>query len=82
MVAQKCLGAKTNSPRKFALVSCIELPKRTQNKLDFGLILLEITYQFVLRFRLKYIGALTQQQRLGQWCEFRAGLFLWLANSR
>ncbi len=39
MVAQRCLGAKTNSPRKFALVSCFELPKLTQNELRFGLIL-------------------------------------------
>ncbi len=38
MVAQRCLGAKTNSPRKFALVSCIELPKRTQIERCFGLI--------------------------------------------
>ncbi len=58
MVAQRCLGAKTNFPRKFALVSCFELPKRTQYELHFGLILFEITsYQFVLRFCLKYIGA-------------------------
>ncbi len=58
MVAQRCLRAKTNSPRNFALVSCFELPKRTQNELCFGLILFEMTsYQFVLRFNLKYIGA-------------------------
>ncbi len=42
----------------FALVSCFKLPKQTQNELSFGLILIEITsYQFVLRFHLKYIGA-------------------------
>ncbi len=29
MVAQRCLGAKTNSLRMFALVSCFELPQRT-----------------------------------------------------
>ncbi len=58
MVAQRCLGVKTNSPRKFALVSCFELLKQTQNELRFGLILFEMTsYQFVLRFCLKYIGA-------------------------
>ncbi len=42
MVAQKCLGTKMNSLRKFALVSCFELPKQTQNKLCFGLILNDI----------------------------------------
>ncbi len=42
MVAQRCLGAKTNSPRKFAFVSCSELPKQTQNKLNLGLILFEV----------------------------------------
>ncbi len=58
MVAQRCLEVKTNSPRKFALVSCFKLPKRTQNELRFGLILFEMTsYQFALRFRLKYIEA-------------------------
>ncbi len=35
MVAQRCLGAKTNSPRKFTLVSCFELPKRTWFRPDF-----------------------------------------------
>ncbi len=60
MEAQRCLGAKTNSPRKFALVSCFEVPKQTQNELHFGLILFKMTsYQFVLWFRLKYIRALT-----------------------
>ncbi len=35
MVAQRCLGAKTNSPRMFTLVSCIELPKQTSFRPDF-----------------------------------------------
>ncbi len=60
MVAQRCLRAKMNSPRRFALVSCIELPKRTQNELRFSLSLFKMmSYQLVLRFRLKYIRALS-----------------------
>ncbi len=58
-----CLGAKTNSPRKFAFVSCFELPKQTQNKLRFDLIFFKMTYQFVLRFSLKYIGATFKAQK-------------------
>ncbi len=74
MVAQRCLGAKTSSPRKFALVSCFELPKRTQNELRFGLILFEMTsYQLILRLRLKYIGALM--------CFFLSHSFVALAMS-
>ncbi len=62
-IAQRCFGAKMNSPRKFALVSCFELPQQTQNELRFGLILFEMTsYQFVLRFRLKYIGAFIHER--------------------
>ncbi len=35
VVAQRCLEAKTNSPRKFVLVSCFELPKQTSFWPDF-----------------------------------------------
>ncbi len=55
MVAQRCLGAKTNSPRKFALVSCFELPKLTSFRPDF--VRNYVISQLVLRSRLKYIGA-------------------------
>ncbi len=63
MVAQRCLGAERNSPRKFALVSCFELPKQTQNELCFGLILFEMTsYQFVLQFRLKNLWLVSTER--------------------
>ncbi len=83
MVAQRCLGAKTNSSRKLALVSCFELPKGTQNKLRFGLILFEMTsYQFVLRFRLKYIRAFRSSPFRIKYHQKRKSLYLFPSANR
>lgn len=58
MVEQRCFAAETNFSGKFTLASHFKLPKRTKNKVCFGQILFEMTtHEFVLWFRLKYIGA-------------------------
>ncbi len=83
MVAQRCSGAKTNSSRKLALVSCFELPKGTQNKLRFGLFLFEMTsYQFVLRFRLKYIRAFRSSPFRIKYHQKRKSLYLFPSANR